>query len=518
MSPDNKSPEKKEQSGENFFQKILSIILGSSDPEKEKKKLLKQIDKNLRKQRVKFYNWKHHTVLPALAKLFYEYYKILGPAQNLVRIGEDSKSIKIYIIDMSLTDKQIEIKENLTEKAIRERLKQIGDPKKLMQQIREELKNFLAYFDLNKINEINETYNNLAILLDLINYDYYFILKKFDSGLPENDFVYKPHFEEIDAEYVSDDIKDFLDIILSIDPTSNSWPEVLKILNTFRNTEIIPEAGWKKIIQYTRQLQKNHVLEMLVQLIDKDPFYKPSPIIYREKIVEGYLDKLKAQTEVTIQRIIHEKRTSKINELTQILFGSSSVVRLKNYSETANISFSKKLLGGYSHIAPLNYLKAFLLDYLKKDIRELADLLLVRGKWSTNQVSQQLSEAYHQLLKISDEISQFDESLDEDGNLGKKLKSLLIKSNRDKGAINQLRLALKEVNDTAKALIVKASQNLIVLGKTIKLALEDREKEHPDLIINWKEIESYSERDIKEFLVDIYKKIYYFLQLLKLYQ
>jgi len=518
VSPEEKKSQPEEIKEENFFQKILSALFGGSDPEKEKKKLLKQIEKNLKRQRVKFYNKKHHTVLPPLAKLFYEYYRVVGPAQALLRISEDSKSIKMLIIDLSLTDKQLEIKENLSEKSIRERLKTVGDPKKLLQEVRDELKNFLSYFDLDKIKEINEIHNNLAILLDLINYDYYFTLKKFDSGLPENDFIYKPHFEEIDAEYVSDDVKDFLDIIISIDTTANNWPEVLRMLNTYRNTEIIPEAGWKKIIQYTRQLQKTRVLEMLVQLIDRDPFYKPTPIVYREKIVEGYLDKLKAQTEMTIQRIIQEKRTSKINELTQILFGSASVVRLKNYSETANIAFSKKLLGGYSYIAPLNYLKAFLLDYLKKDVREIADLLLVRGKWSTNQVSQQLSEAYHQLLRISDEISEFDESLDEEGTVGKKIKSLLIKANRDKNAINQLRLLLKEVNDTAKGFITRASQNLVILGKTIKLALEDREKDHPDLIINWKEIENHSERDVKELIVDIYKKIYYFLQLLKLYQ
>ncbi len=86
--------------------------------------------------------------------------------------------------------------------------------------------------------------------------------------------------------------------------------------------------------------------------------------------------------------------------------------------------FSKKMLGGFTHVVPLNYLKAFLLDYFKKDIREVVDILLIRGKWSTNLTSQQLSEAFHNLMTAADELVKFAESLSEEGQRGISLRNL----------------------------------------------------------------------------------------------
>ena len=41
---------------------------------------------------------------------------------------------------------------------------------------------------------------------------------------------------------------------------------------------------------------------------------------------------------------------------------------MKYYTEKENLAFAKKMLGGYIYIAPMNYLKAFLVDFCKKDI------------------------------------------------------------------------------------------------------------------------------------------------------
>jgi len=500
---------------DSFFQRIISAFTGKSDPEREKRKLLKQIEKTLKKQRVKFYNPRPNTVHPRLAQFFYEFYRVLGPAQNILTKAETSKSLQMLIIETSLTDDQVSIQEQLSEEAIRKRLANSADQKIVFEQIRTDIKNFFSDFDINRVNEIDSRYNNTLLLLDLIHFDYYFLLKKFDSAIPENDYLYKPHFEEIDAEYIADDLKDFLEIIPSFN-ASTDWNSIITMLNQYRGIEIISEKGWKKILTAIRQIQRTGIITMLVQLITKDPFYKPSPKVYRTKVVESYLEKLKTQTEITIQRIIQEKRTSKIGDLTNYLFGTASVVRLKNYSDKANIAFTKLLLGGFSYISPLNYLKAFLLDYVKKDIRELIDLLLIKGKWASNLLSQQLSESYHQLLKISDEINEFDASLDEEEILGRKLKSVLVKTKRDKKAIGELRNLLKEINDMAKGMLNRSASNLITLGKALKTVLDDYQKPHAELIINWKEIGTYSDKDIKVFIVNIYKKIYTFLQLLKL--
>jgi hypothetical protein len=44
-------------------------------------------------------------------------------------------------------------------------------------------------------------------MVNFVNFDYYFLLKKFDSGIPERTFSYVPKFETIRGEYVLEDLK-----------------------------------------------------------------------------------------------------------------------------------------------------------------------------------------------------------------------------------------------------------------------------------------------------------------------
>ncbi|MCF6335069.1 MAG: hypothetical protein L3J12_04955, partial [Spirochaetales bacterium] len=201
-----------EGSPASFFQRIISMLLRSSDPEREKKRLLREIAKTLKKHRLKYYNPKSEEALPGMAKFLYEIYKIISPAQVLLEHAESSGALRSIIIDAFMTAEQQEIKELLDEVSIRERSESI-DPKALASELKDNLVGFFAGFDSEKVSKINTLYNQLASFLDLVGYDYFFALKKFDSGLPERDFVYNPKFEPIKADYILEDIKDFLAVI-----------------------------------------------------------------------------------------------------------------------------------------------------------------------------------------------------------------------------------------------------------------------------------------------------------------
>ncbi len=206
-----------------------------------------------------------------------------------------------------------------------------------------------------------------------------------------------------------------------------------------------------------------------------------------------------------------------MEKLSALVFGTSVVTRTKYYTERANMAFSKKMLGGFLYIAPVNYLKAFLLDYFKKDVKAIVDVLLIRGKWTTNLMSQQLSESFHGLMQVSEKLVAFDDSLAEEGEQGTKLKNLVHRADKDKNSLLILRKLLKEINDEALVLIQGSVQYLIVIGKNLKMLIEDYEKKPHELVINWKEVEGAVEGEIKEKLSDIYKKMYYFIQLIQLF-
>jgi hypothetical protein len=162
-------------------------------------------------------------------------------------------------------------------------------------------------------------------------------------------------------------------------------------------------------------------------------------------------------------------------------------------------------------------MKAFLIDYFKRDIRALTDLFLVRGKWSIAAASTGYSGSFHELLELSDKITEFDESLADDEELGSKLRGMLSRAERDKEVVKQLRTQLKDINETALGYLTNGTQHFIVIARSLKGILEDYEKTQHELITNWKEIEMNSDRPIKEWVVAVYKQIYAFVMLMQVF-
>ncbi len=342
-------------------------------------------------------------------------------------------------------------------------------------------------------------------------------MRKFDSSLQEGNFAGNPKFETISIEYVLDDLKDFLDVSFPIVRDSD-WDTVLNVLHLYRGIDVVSRTAWNKLLSTLEDIRKSGVLTLIIQHADKNPFYKAEVSVANERIVEPYLNKIKTQTEAAIQTILSERRSQKVEQLCKAVFGNVAVSRTKNYTEKANVTFEKRLVAGFTRTEPLNYLKAFLLDFFKRDIREIHDLLIIRGTWSNSILSQQFSEAFHQTMSVADNIVRFDDSLADEGELGVKLRKAMGRIvDRDPASSKLLRTQLDEVNRMAQHMINEAAQNLIVIAKNLKSILDDYEANEHELLRNWKEIEGISEEPIKGRIVVIYKKIYYFVQLMQMF-
>jgi hypothetical protein len=500
---------------EGFLRKLFSLFSGMRDPEAEKKKLLRGVAKDLSRSRYKFYKPKGQEALPGLAKFFYEIYKITAPAQLILGNAAASGALRSFVIESYLTAEQRELSEHLTEAYIIERAKTLSLAQ-VQEDTKRDLTSFFIVFDGEMSRKIDDAYNTLLAFTNFVNFDYYFLLKKFDSGLPERSFSYKPKFETINGEYIVDDLQDFLEVFGALD-LETDWAHLFGALKEYRKIDVVPVEPWNKFLSAAGELRKSLVLEQIVRSLKEDPFWQCNPRIPSERIVEPFLQKLKTQIETIIQRIIQERRNSKIDEIAHQVFGTTVVLRMKNYNEKANVIFAKKMLGGYTQTQAMNYLKAYLMDYFKKDIRELVDLLIVRGQWTANLQSQQLSDCYHTILDIAERILQFDDELADEGEIGMRMRSALAKAERDRDSMKYLRTTLKEINDKATGMISRAAVNLIGIGRQLKNLIEDMAKPHHEMLINWKDVESQSPRPLKDWLVETYKKLYHIVQLLQFF-
>ncbi len=499
------------------FGKLLALFTNNNDPEREKKRRLKALRKDLNKSRHKFYKPRGNEVQPALGRFFFEIYKTVVPAQAMLQNAAGSKALQTTVIESFMTTEQAEMRERFTEQSIREAADQ-KDTRELAGELKQAMVAFFGSFDNATVKQINSTYNTVLSFVQFVGFDYYFLLKKFDSSLPEADQSYKPKFEVIGGEYVTDDLKDFLEIAPLIDK-SQDWDTVFGILQQYRGVEVISRAAWKKVMNSVTEVIASEALLKIVQYVEQDPYLEIKPSFPSEHIVEAYLNTLKTTTEATIQKILAERRGQKVQQLCKKIFGTTTIARTKHYTDAGSQAYTKRLLSGYTFTAPINYLKAFLVDYFKKDVRELVrDVLLVRGKWATNLTSHQLSEAFHQVMSVAEQIVEFDESLADDGARGAKLRKALGRAvERDKKTLNLLREQLSEVNKEARTMVVEAAQNLITIAKILKLVIEDADRQNPEVILNWKELEGYSEAPVKDRLIEIYRQIHYFVQLMQLY-
>ena len=509
------APPSDDTEGLGFFEKIIAVFLGGNDPERQKRKLLKQLAKDLAKSKYNFYKPRNKEALPAFARYFYEQYKIIGSAQQLLQNAAGSKTLKDTVIDHFMSDDQRKLRERFEESAIRERAREI-ETKQLAEELKEGMINFYSSFDAELVKKINDTYNLVQIFLRHINFDYYFLLRKFDSAITENNFVYKPNFDPISAEYVLDDIRDYLETALVIDPRAG-WDQVMELLKNYRGMEVVDREAFKKSLKELASVMRENVLELMVRHITDDPWWKAKGAGSNERIVEPYLDSLKTATEGHVQKLLNERREKKIDALVKQVFGTTAIQRTKYYTEKANLMFSKRAMAGFTHTQALNYLKAYLIDYFKKDVRELVqDLLLVRGKWVTNIQSQQLSDAYHQVMQQSEALIAFDESLAEEGERGAKLKKASGRVvERDPSTTKLLRDQLGTINKEAQRLISDSMSGLITIGKFLKMLVADFDQDQHDLVNNWKELDGLIEESIRERMIEAYKQLYRFIQLMQ---
>jgi hypothetical protein len=499
-----------------FFDQ-LAALFRSDDPEKQKQRRLREIAGELRHVRLRFYNPVKGTTEPGLPRFFYEIYKTVAAAQVLLKGAEVSGALKQTLVEICLSESQRGLKDRLVDASIDERARSGADPAVLEAEVAADLKAFQESITTAWMNDVDALYNRLLVVLDLVGFDYFFLLRRFDPALPERDFAYTPRFESQEISAVLGELQDFLEILPSVDPDAD-WDRMLAILKEHRGMETIARDAVRRTVGALREAQRSGALLLTVRHALQNPAWKPMVRTHRERIVEPYVAKLKAEADASVKKVASGKRNEKIEELARAVFGTSSVPRLAHYAESANPEFTQKMLGGYRYVSALNYLRAFLVDFLPKSIREVVDLLIIKGKWTDNQPSQQMSEAYHQLLKVHGLITRFDADLADDGELGRRMKSFAVRAEKDAKAHAQLRSALQQVNDEAHMMIGDAVQHFVSVARVLKIAHEDVGRNNPAYLMNWKDLRPPSNRDLRSVIAAVYRKIYTFVQLMQMFR
>lgn len=517
LMPEKKTPAKKSPDNkESFFQSIISALLSRSNPEAEKKKKLKAIAKNISKSRFhNFYKPAATELTGTFGKFMLELYKTVAPAQTMFTNTQNPAIFTRQLINFTLSENQLALVEEFEEENIIEKSKTVPF-NQLNKDIEKKLQIFLNEFDGARVARAENLSKAFAYFKDFCTFDYYVLLRKYDPSFQEYGFDSNPRLEKLNATYVIDNLKDFLAVAYLITDDSIAWNDLFEMFKQTQNREIVSAANWKKIVGRVRSVQVARTLDMIIQHASENPNYQTELNQNVPSVIEPFMDKVEADTRALMKKIQSQQKESKASSICVQIFGQTEPQTMKNYVPSFNAVLEKKNLSLLEYAEPLNYLKAFLLEFVKKSIREYYEVVGIRGQWDST-ISAPMSNAYQELLKMSDDINDFDDSFAEDGTMGVKIKTLLPKTAHDAGAENIINRVVSDANETARNFIVQGTQDLITIGKTIKQLIEDYSLQTPLIMQNWKELEKYLDEPLKEFSVNIYKKIYLFAQLMQTY-
>jgi hypothetical protein len=495
-----------------FWGRIVEMLGGGNEPQRAKRRRLKAIAREVRRDRADYYMPATDSAGPGLAKFLYTFYRDLASAQSLLEAAASSEALRSMVVESCLSQDERGLRLALSPESIKE-ASGVMDSRRLADKVKQDLGRFAGLFDRQRETAIDARMRDFWVLLDLVSFDYYGLLKRFDPALPRSDFLYAPSFGSADSALVSAPLKDFLEILAGVDQAAE-WDALFDVLKEYRQVDPVSRDAWRKLLRTVDRLAKSDVLLNVVRLMDKEPDALIGRRDSMRRSAEEYLEKVRAQAELALQKQLASKHHTQITALIQKTFGRTPEERLVHYVVTANPGFQKRGTTGYMYAVPLNYLKIYLDDFFEAEVKSVLDLMLVKGLWGSASDSRSISENLQTALKLINELQELDDSLSDDGARGQKMKLALNKASRNKKDAYILRQVVRTVNDAAKVLLGAGAHALVALGKVLKALIDDFGSPKSVMVQNWRDLDLVADRLLRERLVAAYTRLYNLMQLL----
>jgi hypothetical protein len=498
---------------DDLVNKMFSFLGGGEAD--DKKILLKQIVKDLSQNRhIKFFRTRTEEADSSLAAFFYSIYKITFPIRIFMQEEEKVTELRQRIVELFMDPQLREIVRRLNVDALAQRAGVIG-PDALTSEIQADIAALFSAFDHAKIDSVNRCCNLVLALAQFTGFDFPSLLKKFDGNFIGGNFTVEPRFAPVKVEFIHRELGEFLAATHAINPEGD-WRNILELLKAAAKKELVQPDIFSKIAGSIYDVHQSKILELMVQYSLKKPVWEWKPKIPNEHAAESWLETKRAEAKKCIEKIANVQKAGRIEALVKQIFIGTNFNRLEYYTVDHAEIYREKNLQDFLYAEGLCYLKAFLEDYLDKEIQELCDILLIRGQWTNNSLSKEMSEAVHELMEMPALINTLDQSMAEEGSDGSRLKAAMLRVDRDKTQARYINSIIDNNNEEALEIINNAAQKFIVVGKQLKMLAEDIQKKPADLIINWRELNAYSRMPLAQRMADDYKKINYFVQLMRL--
>ena len=499
---------------EDLMDKVFSFFSGDGLTD-EKQSMLKAIAKDLNQNKFgKFFRVRTEEADPSLLSFLFSVYKAIYPVKLFMKDENNMAHFRHLTVESCIDGDIKETINRLDQVNLDERAKTMPG-EQLISAIQDDMDLLTSQFDYSRIKTVNSRYELAGALSQLVKYNFPGFFKKFDPHFADGSFLVEPKFPAVKTILIIDQIGEFLTVTQPLKP-EDDWYGIFGLFKIINGSDLVNQEQFISMIKTLREVHTSKILELMVQYTLRNPVWQYRHITFNETIAEAWLEAKKDEALRYIYKINDAKKNNQISALVKEIFESADVNRLEHYNVPMSEMLRKKNVEPYFYAEGLNYLKAFMDDYIEKEVKELCDILLIRGQWTNNSMSKEMSEALHSLLEISPQIIDMETVLSEDGSDGSRLRAAMLRIDRDQTQARYINSIVAKENDEALEIINEAAQSLIVIGKQLKNLIEDLQKKHPELLVNWREVNLASKEPMPQRMTNNFKKINYFIQLMHL--
>ena len=499
---------------EDLMDKVFSFFSGEGLTD-DKQNMLKSIGKELGQSKyAKFFRVRTEEVDPSFMSFLFTVYKTIYPIKTFMKDDFKMAQFRHVTVESCIDNYIKETVLRLNTDYLDGKAKNMPG-EALITEIQNDIDLLATQFDYNHIKTVNHKYELAGALNQFVKYDFKGFFKKFDPHFADGSFIIEPKFPAIKTILIVDQISEFLTVTQPLKPEED-WNSLLELLNKIEGQALVIPEQFNNMIKTLREIHTSKILELMIQYTLRNPVWQWKHSTFKETVGETWLDAKRAEAYGYITKINNNKKNGQINALTKQIFETGDLSRLDYYNVQLSELYKKKNVECFLYAEGLNYLKAFMDDYIEKEVKELCDILLIRGQWTNNTMSREMSEALHELLGVPAAINDLDVVLSEDGADGSRLRAAMLRIDRDPTQTRYVNSIVNKVNTEAVDIINDAAQALIIIGKQLKSLIEDIQKKHPELLINWREVNLASKEPMPQRMVNDFKKINYFVQLMHL--
>jgi len=477
---------------EDIVGKVISLFSGDRMNMSDKEIVLQQRLKELGENKYAgFFRQKTEEADAQLAQFFHSLYKMILPMRGFMKDTAKMVQLRQVVMEAFIDPAIVETIRRLNPNGIEERAGKTPSME-LVAEIRADIARLGSGFNSARINGVNRCHNMIMIISHLVNFDYPGILKKFDPNFTDGPFSVPPKFSPVKLDMIAREMGEFLTVAHGVIPDSD-WKTLLKLLKICAKEELISETQFAQMLIGLRDILNSKILILMVQYGSRNPVWTCKPRIPDEHVAEAWVEAKTLKAQACIEMIKGRERKLRIDSLVREIFDSEDLIVLENYTPAAGSPYRKRDLTDFAYAEGLNYLSSFLSGCFDK---EICDLLLIRGQWTSNASSKEMSEALHQIMGLSESVAALDEDLSVNGSDGSRLKVAIGRVDRDSTQIRHINTIVGNINESAREILENATQHFSVIARHMKAMVEDVQKKHPELIVNWRELSSVSKEPI----------------------